>query len=92
MADEPAPSAPAQQRVEHARRESEPGMAALVRGLFQREAVSQSRPPQPSQAAGPASLPSSSVARPTPTSFSGQALASPAPPVRRNRRGHLDEH
>ena len=34
---------------ELARRESEPGMAALVRDLFQREVARQSRPPQPSR-------------------------------------------
>ena len=38
---------------ELARRESEPGMAALLRGLFQ----SQSRPPQPSQALLPLRFP-----------------------------------
>ena len=53
-----------------ARRESEPGMAALVRHLFARETVRQSRPPQPSSAPAP-SLPSSSVARPKPSSFPG---------------------
>ena len=53
-----------------ARRESEPGMAALVRNLFARETVRQSRPPQPSSTAA-TSLPSSSVARPKPSSFAG---------------------
>ena len=51
-----------------ARRESEPGMAALVRNIFARETVRQSRPPQPSSI--PAiSPPSTSVARPKPSSF-----------------------
>ena len=53
-----------------ARRESEPGMAALVRNIFARETVRQSRPPQPSSIPA-TSLPSSSVARPKPSSFAG---------------------
>ena len=53
-----------------ARREREPGMAALVRNLFAREIVRQSRPPQPSSGVA-TSLPSSSVARSRPSSFAG---------------------
>ena len=53
-----------------ARRESEPGMAALVRNIFARETVRQSRPPQPSSAPA-TSPPASSVARPKPSSFAG---------------------
>ena len=53
-----------------ARREREPGMAALARNLFAREIVRQSRPPQPSSGVA-TSLPSSSVARSRPSSFAG---------------------
>ena len=50
----------------------EPGMAALVgRGLFACETVCQSRPAQPSSAAVLPTSSSTSVARPTLTSFAG---------------------
>ena len=69
-----------------ARRESEPGMAALVRHLFARETVRQSRPPQPSSAPAP-SLPSSSVARPKPSSFAGPVKPKKKPAQQAEAKG-----
>ena len=75
---------------ELARRESEPGMAALVRNLFARETVRQSRPPQPSSAAA-TSPPTSLVARPKPSSFAGPKEGAGAP-VWRPGRCRLSVH